>query len=126
MSCNLSTHNSTVSYIHIYRSLLICSIAPTKRNIEVHLSYGRKYVIYCVAKLSEENCLVNMRGGAGLEGTASNYINIFIAKIIFNKVKRLHTNIYFCKCGLVVRVLGYRTEMYCTSCEVRTGFTYVM
>jgi hypothetical protein len=23
-------------------------------------------------------------------------------------------------CGLVVRVPGYRTEMYCASCEVRT------
>jgi hypothetical protein len=29
-------------------------------------------------------------------------------------------------CGLVVRVPGYRTEMYCASCEVRTGFIYVM
>jgi hypothetical protein len=28
--------------------------------------------------------------------------------------------------GLVVRVPGYRTEMYCVSCEVRTGFIYVM
>jgi hypothetical protein len=29
-------------------------------------------------------------------------------------------------CGLVVRVRGYRTEMYCASCEVRTEFLYVM
>jgi hypothetical protein len=29
-------------------------------------------------------------------------------------------------CGLVVRVAGYRTEMYCASCEVRTEFIYVM
>jgi hypothetical protein len=29
-------------------------------------------------------------------------------------------------CGLVVRVPGYRTEIYCASCEVRTGFIYVM
>jgi hypothetical protein len=29
-------------------------------------------------------------------------------------------------CGLVVRVLGYTTEMYCASCEVRTEFIYVM
>jgi hypothetical protein len=28
--------------------------------------------------------------------------------------------------GLVVRVPGYRTEMYCASCEVRTEFIYVM
>jgi hypothetical protein len=28
--------------------------------------------------------------------------------------------------GLVVRVPGYRTEMYCASCEVRTEFMYVM
>jgi hypothetical protein len=29
-------------------------------------------------------------------------------------------------CGLVVRVPGYRTEMYCATCEVRTEFIYVM
>jgi hypothetical protein len=29
-------------------------------------------------------------------------------------------------CGLVVRVPGYRTEMYCVSSEVRTEFIYVM
>jgi hypothetical protein len=29
-------------------------------------------------------------------------------------------------CGLVVKVPGYITEMYCTSCEVRTEFIYVM
>jgi hypothetical protein len=31
-----------------------------------------------------------------------------------------------CLCGLVVRVPGYTTEMYCASCEVRTEFIYVM
>jgi hypothetical protein len=29
-------------------------------------------------------------------------------------------------CGLVVRVPGYTTEMYCVSCEIRTEFIYVM
>jgi hypothetical protein len=29
-------------------------------------------------------------------------------------------------CGLVVRVPGYITEMYCASCEVRTEVIYVM
>jgi hypothetical protein len=29
-------------------------------------------------------------------------------------------------CGLVVRVPGYETVMYCDSCEVRTEFIYVM
>jgi hypothetical protein len=29
-------------------------------------------------------------------------------------------------CGLVVRVSGYRMEMYCASCEVQTEFIYVM
>jgi hypothetical protein len=29
-------------------------------------------------------------------------------------------------CGLVVRVSGYRTQMYCVSYEVRNEFTYVM
>jgi hypothetical protein len=31
-----------------------------------------------------------------------------------------------CLCSLVVRVPGYRTVMYCVSCEVRTEFIYVM
>jgi hypothetical protein len=31
-----------------------------------------------------------------------------------------------CLCGLVVRVPGYTTEMYCVSCEVQTEFIYVM
>jgi hypothetical protein len=29
-------------------------------------------------------------------------------------------------CGLVVRVPGYRAEIYCVSCEVRTECIYVM
>jgi hypothetical protein len=29
-------------------------------------------------------------------------------------------------CGLMVRVPGSRTEMYCVSCEVRTEFICVM
>jgi hypothetical protein len=37
---------------------------------------------------------------------------------MYKKVDRL--------CGLVVRVPGYTTEMYCASCEVRTEFIYVM
>jgi hypothetical protein len=37
---------------------------------------------------------------------------------MYKKVDRL--------CGLVVRVPGFRTEMYCASCEVRTEFIYVM
>jgi hypothetical protein len=28
-------------------------------------------------------------------------------------------------CGLVVRVPGSRTEMYCVSCEARTEFVYL-
>jgi hypothetical protein len=44
---------------------------------------------------------------------------------------RYEQNLYVMKetvdrfCGLVVRVSGYRTEMYCVSCEVRTEFIYV-
>jgi hypothetical protein len=29
-------------------------------------------------------------------------------------------------CGLVARVPGYTTEMYCASCEVKTEFIYIM
>jgi hypothetical protein len=29
-------------------------------------------------------------------------------------------------CGLVARIPGYRTEMYCVSCEVRTEFIYII
>jgi hypothetical protein len=44
------------------------------------------------------------------------YIFIYIEDV--EEVDRL--------CGLVVRVSGCRTEMYCDSCEVRTEFIYVM
>jgi hypothetical protein len=37
---------------------------------------------------------------------------------------RTFSNLYIC--GLVVRVRGYRTEMCCDSCEVRTEFIYIM
>jgi hypothetical protein len=43
---------------------------------------------------------------------------IYTLKSIFEAMDRL--------CGLVVRVPGYKTEMYCASCEVRTEFIYVM
>jgi hypothetical protein len=44
---------------------------------------------------------------------------------------RYGLNLYMWKkvgrlCGLVVRVPGYLTEMYCVSCEVRAKFIYVM
>jgi hypothetical protein len=38
---------------------------------------------------------------------------------------RYELNLYML-CGLVVRVPGYRSEMYCVSCEVQTEFIYVM
>jgi hypothetical protein len=38
--------------------------------------------------------------------------------VMYKKVDRL--------CSLVVRIPGYRSEMYCVSCEVRTEFLYVM
>jgi hypothetical protein len=37
---------------------------------------------------------------------------------VYNNVDRLY--------GLVVRVPGFRKEMYCVSCEVRTELIYVM
>jgi hypothetical protein len=38
--------------------------------------------------------------------------------VMYKKVDRL--------CDLVIRVLGYKTEMCCVSCEVRTEFIFVM
>jgi hypothetical protein len=40
--------------------------------------------------------------------------------------KNLFNNAVDRLCGLVVRVPGYTTEMYCVCCEVRTEFIYVM
>jgi hypothetical protein len=37
--------------------------------------------------------------------------------VLCRKVDRL--------CDLVVRVPGYRSEMYCVSCEVRTEYIYI-
>jgi hypothetical protein len=51
----------------------------------------------------------------------------FMAKC-FRRVYFLHFLPYYPDrlCGLMVRVPGYRTEMYCVSCAVRTEFIYVM
>jgi hypothetical protein len=38
--------------------------------------------------------------------------------VMLKKVDRL--------CDLVVSVPGYRTKIYCVSCEVRTEFMYVL
>jgi hypothetical protein len=38
----------------------------------------------------------------------------------------IYTHVHERRCGLVVRVPGYTTEMYCVSCDVRTEFIYVM
>jgi hypothetical protein len=43
-------------------------------------------------------------------------LNLYIY-VMYKKVDRL--------CGLVVRVLGCTTEMYCVSCEVRTEFIHL-
>jgi hypothetical protein len=44
---------------------------------------------------------------------------------IGTQIKKIN-GYYLTASGLVVRVTGYRTEMYCVSCEVRTEFMYVM
>jgi hypothetical protein len=38
--------------------------------------------------------------------------------VLYKKIDRL--------CGLLGRVSGYRTEIYCVSCKVRTEFIYVI
>jgi hypothetical protein len=43
-----------------------------------------------------------------------------------SQLAKLNTVSILLLCGLVIRVPGYRTEMYCASCEVRTEFIYVM
>jgi hypothetical protein len=45
-----------------------------------------------------------------------------VAAIIRPKIKEPRDRL----CGLMVRVPGYTTEMYCDSCEVRTEFIHVM
>jgi hypothetical protein len=51
---------------------------------------------------------------------------IIIIIIIIDVIIIILSLIFLCLCGLVVRVPGYRTEMYRVSCEVRTEFMYVM
>jgi hypothetical protein len=54
-----------------------------------------------------------------------NGFNVLLSKstTLWPYILRRHIYIYIYidrLCGLVVRVLGYTTEMYCASCEVRT------
>jgi hypothetical protein len=46
--------------------------------------------------------------------------------LVFNECVLNNLISCYLLCGLVVRVPGYITEMYCDSCEVRTEFMYVM
>jgi hypothetical protein len=46
--------------------------------------------------------------------------------LVYLNIKLQYNIVLDCLCGLVDRVLGYRTEMYCVSCEVRTEFVYAM
>jgi hypothetical protein len=44
-------------------------------------------------------------------------------KLLSNIIRRIYVTITVDRlCGLVVRVPGYRTQMYCASCEVRIEF----
>jgi hypothetical protein len=53
-----------------------------------------------------------------------NYLTVQTFQSRSNVIERLSHKDRLC--GLVVRVPGYTTEMYCISCEVRTEFIYVM
>jgi hypothetical protein len=65
--------------------------------------WGTNWIYICVWSSSQSSCLQN---GA-------------VLCFLWN------TNwIYICVCGLVVGVPGYRTELYCVFCEVRTEFIY--
>jgi hypothetical protein len=47
-------------------------------------------------------------------------------RIRIGVLRNIASYIYDRLCGVVVRVPGYTTEMYCASCEVRAEFIYVM
>jgi hypothetical protein len=59
------------------------------------------------------NCGLLPRGDASIMAAI---VSVF--RILKAKTDRL--------CGLVVRVPGCRTEIYCASCEVRIEFIYAM
>jgi hypothetical protein len=50
------------------------------------------------------------------------YVSTLVLVVLFCK----HISSLDHLCGLVVRVPGYTTEMYCAFCKVRTEFIYVM
>jgi hypothetical protein len=57
-------------------------------------------------------------------GTVGKLHNPFTASATLDN-HCIHCIAYDRHCGLVVTVPGYRTELYCTSCEVRTEFIYI-
>jgi hypothetical protein len=57
------------------------------------------------------------------------FLNYAITDLVAKSANTLITTIRACGdrlYGLVVRVPGYRAEMYCAFCEVRTEFIYAM
>jgi hypothetical protein len=81
---------------------------------------------------------VNTIGGGNCWGSSAycsgNWLTWYSAFVCYRRAEGVQVSTSFmnwlytgeCLCGLVVRVPGYWTEMYCVSCEVRTEFIFVM
>jgi hypothetical protein len=84
----------------------------------------------CVSPLSQPHCSqeasFHFRGNTLRHTTWSRVLLDKLTKsfsVVYYIIVSVNLNRLF---GLVVRVPGYKTEMYCASCEVQTEFMYVM
>jgi hypothetical protein len=142
---NLATYLKVllVKWIYIWMDYS-CNASECKRKI--WCSYSSEVPLKEIGKVDKKRLkTTDIFFGDGLEGQApfertprSPNFKTFRLCILVDS--RRHTKVYAVKirdlrhcrqrtdrlCGLVVRVPGYRTEMYCVSCEVRTEFIYGM
>jgi hypothetical protein len=90
-------------------------MAPTYSPATSRRRRGRKTCRCCVVCVR----VTTERNGISKESTAS---SCRVKQILHGSDISILDRL----CGLEVRVPGYRTELYCVSCEVRDEFIYVM
>jgi hypothetical protein len=100
------------------QSLRLLSTPGASYFITRITSHFRNYTILHVTRSCKHNYTHQNLSESSFVYSASCYICHLPRRRWVDKIRSL--------CGLVVRVPGYRTEMYCVCCEVRTEFIYVM
>jgi hypothetical protein len=126
-----STHSvNTDSAERLYSR---CSNAPSRSSrpqdkmapwLPVRLALGSHFTVSVVP--GRVNCCLSSPAQSDLLPDPTELIIMSFCLTALRVIQLLLSLSCLRLCGLVVRVPGYTTEMYCVCCEVRTEFIYVM